>query len=129
MFRIALELHAHFSEYKISGQPININTPEQNAEISGYKTYEPTILKFLLLTLLLVTKHFVHFEAVNLKGAKRFCKQMAKFYFEKDRSRNSQESRNPWSTSSTYIDVGCFGNLISLTERSGLCLAEASGKV
>ena len=54
---------------------------------------------------------------------------MAKFYFEKDRSRNSQESRNPWSTSSTYIDVGCFGNLISLTERSGLCLAEASGKV
>ena len=64
------------------------------------------------------------FESVRI-----FCKQMAKFYFEKDRSRNSQESRNPWSTSSTYIDVGCFRNLISLTERSGLCLTDPTGKV
>ncbi len=44
---------------------------------------------------------------------------MAKFYNEKEWLSNSQESRNPWSTSCTYIDVGSLGKVIYLAERSG----------
>ena len=44
---------------------------------------------------------------------------MAKFYNEKEWLSNSQESRNPWSASCTYIDVGSLGKVIYLAERSG----------
>ena len=44
---------------------------------------------------------------------------MAKFYSEKEWLSNSQESRNPWSTSSTYIDVGSLGKVIYLAKQTG----------
>ena len=43
---------------------------------------------------------------------------MAKFYSENEWLSNSQESKNPWSTSSTYIDVGSLGKVIYLAEQT-----------
>ena len=43
---------------------------------------------------------------------------MAKFNSEKEWLSNSQESRNPWSASSTYIDVGSLGKVIYLAEQT-----------
>ncbi|XP_028395585.1 AUGMIN subunit 2-like [Dendronephthya gigantea] len=43
---------------------------------------------------------------------------MAKVHSEEDWFNNSQESRNPWSTSSSYIDLGSLGKVISLAERT-----------
>ena len=45
--------------------------------------------------------------------------KMAKFYSDKEWLSHSQESRNPWSTSATYLDVGSLGKAILLAEQTG----------
>ena len=44
--------------------------------------------------------------------------EMEKFS-EREWLNSSQESRNPWSSSSTYINVGSLGKIVSLAQRTG----------
>jgi hypothetical protein len=53
---------------------------------------------------------------------------MAKFYSEKEWLSNSQDSRNPWSSSSTYIDVGSLRKVIYLAEQTGEIKAQGEAR-